>query len=318
LIYQAGGVKHGEIQLEWFDRMGKSIGRIATPVDYGGVDLSPDDKKIAFDFYDSQSRNRDIWIYDIARELKTRFTFDPAVDQYAVWSPDGSCVVFSSNRQGASDLYQKTTSGAGVEELLVESADEKFPFDWSSDGRFIAYINFRTREDLWILPIDSNEEGADRKPFAFLQTEFDEDVSQFSPDMRWIAYASNESGNWELYVRPFLGADGQPGVNQTRKWQVSTGGISPSNNSVKWNRNGRELFYLSNDNRVMVAQVETSGSTFDVGAVRPLFEVKTQGVINNLNVTADGQRFLIGIPIGGQSVPPPTLVTNWDAGLRKK
>ncbi|MDI6767170.1 MAG: hypothetical protein QME52_10145, partial [Bacteroidota bacterium] len=167
----------------------------------------------------------------------------------------------------------------------------------------------------------------DRKPFVFLQTEFDEDAPMFSPDMRWISYVSNESGKMELYVRPFIGADGQPVINQIGKWQVSTNGISLAFFN-KWNRNGKssrggpasgwEIFYMSTDNKLMAAEVKAIGSTFDVGLVRPLFEMKVKGQVYFSDVTADGQKFLMVVQVGGQSVPPLTLVTNWDAGLKKK
>jgi serine/threonine protein kinase len=318
LVYQPSTTQAG-FQLEWFDRTGISLGTIAEPADYGGVALSPDGKKIAFDVYDSQSRNRDIWLYEIARGLKTRFTFDPSVDQYPVWSPDGSRIFFHSDRRGHYDVFQKATSGAGVEEILLESPQTKYAYDWSSDGKFIAYaeLDMKTKLDLWILPLDNKEAGRDRKPFVFLRTEFDENVPQFSPDMCWISYESNESGRWELYIRQFLGADGQPVSNQTGKWQVSTNGLIDYS-VVKWNRNGKEIFYMSTDNKLMVAEVKASGSTFDVGAVRPLFEVKSKTGFNLYDVTADGQKFLIGIPVSAQSIPPLTLVTSWDAGLKKK
>ena len=317
LIYKSSTLQSG-FQLEWFDRTGKSLGKIAEPAEYASVALSPDEKKIAFDFYDYQSRNMDIWLYDIARTLKTRFTFDPSADGYPVWSPDGSRIIFNSDRRGHLDLYQKTTSGAGVEEILLESLEEKFPLDWSPDGKFLAYdvYDLKGVGDLWILPLDPKVAGGDRKPFAFLQSEFEEYYCQFSPDMRWISYESNESGNWELYVRPFIGEDEQPAINQTRKWQVSTNGASFSNIN-KWNQNGKELFYQSNDNKLMAAEVKTSGSTFEVGAVQPLFEVKAKGTVVFYDVTADGQKFLMGVRITGESVPMLTLVTNWDAELKK-
>jgi serine/threonine protein kinase len=308
LIYQASSTQIG-YQLEWFDRAGKSIGKILEPAGYGGVSISPDGKRIAFDIFDYESRNRDIWLYDIARGLKTRFTTDPAVDQFPVWSPDGSRIAFSSDRMGHIDLFQKAISGAGVEEVLFESPEAKIPYDWSSDGKYIAYAELKIKEDVWILPLEG-----DRRPFVFLQTGFDEDIIQFSPDMHWIAYASNESGNWELYVRPFIGADGQPAIGQTRKWQVSTNGVL----NCRWNRDGKELFYFSLDQKLMAADIEANGSTFDVGAVRPLFEVKAKGSVYFYHVTADGQRFLMGIQVVSQSVPPLTLVTNWNAELKKK
>jgi len=311
LIYQGSAIQTG-FQLEWFNRTGKSLGEIAEPAAYNSVDLSPDGTKIAFDVY--KSRNMDIWIYDIARGLSTRFTFDPSADEYPVWSPDGSRIVFCSDRNGHLDLFQKTTSGAGVEELLLPSPVEKFPNDWSPNGKFIAYATYDNKNmgDLWILPVEG-----DRKPFPFLQTPFEEFYCQFSPDMLWISYESTESGNWELYVRPFIGADGQPAINQTRKWQVSTKGAS-STGIHKWNRNGKELFYLSSDNKLMAAEVRASGSTFDVGAVRSLFQVAATGAVIFYDVSADGNKFLMGIRVIGQSVPMLTLVANWDAGLKKR
>jgi serine/threonine protein kinase len=311
LVYHASSTQSG-FQLELLDRTGKSLGKIAEPAVYSSVAISPDGKKLAFDV--NRSKNMDIWIYDIARGLPTRFTFDPSADQYPVWSPDGSHIVFCSDRRGYLDLYQKTTSGAGVEEILLQSLDQKFPLDWSTDEKFIAYAAYESKGmgDLWILPL-----AGDRKPFEFLRTEFEEYLCQFSPDMRWISYGSNESGSWELYVRPFIGEDRKPIMNQTRKWQVSTNGISP-NYLCRWNKNGKEIFYFTNDNKMMVAEIKASGSTFDVGAVRPLFEVKMKGIVSFYDITADGQKFLMGIQVSGQSVPMLTLVTNWDADLKKK
>lgn len=311
LIYQMGS-NHTGIQLEWFDRRGRPLGKIGGLVgEFQIADCSADGTKLAYDPY--LSRNMDIWIYEVARRLQTRFTFDPSVDQFPVWSPDGSRIVFSSDRRGHLDLYEKTTSGAGTEELLVESLEEKFPTSWSSDGRFITYTVYDNVRmgDLWILPLDG-----DRKPFPFLQTEFEEYFGQFSPDSRWMAYESNESGIWELYVRPFLGADGKPAISQTRKWQVSTSSAASSNIS-KWNRNGKELFYLSNDNMLMAAEVKATSSSFDVGEVRPLFHVQASGTVTFFDVAPDAQKFLMGVRVSEQSVPLLTLVTNWDAKLSK-
>ena len=306
-------IAHSGFQLEWFDRTGTSLGKIGQPAKYSYIAVSPDGKKLAFDLVDSQSGNMDIWIYDMVRGLKNRFTFDSSQYQVAAWSPDGSRIVFGSNRKNHSDLYLKASSGAGAEEILLESAEDKYPFDWSADGRFVVYAEIKGgTENLWILPVEG-----DRKPYLFLQTAFDGDVPQFSPDGRWIAYQSNESGNWELYVRPFIGADGRSVVGEGGKWQVSTNGVG-TDSPPKWNRNGKELFYLSSDNSLMAAEIVADGATFDVGAVRPLFKLKGTRLVNFAAVSADGQKFLIGIQVGAQSVPPLTLVTNWDAGLKKK
>ena len=320
LIYQVSTTQGG-FQLEWFDRTGTSLGKVAEPADLGSATISPDGKKIAFDVYDYESRNRDVWIYDIARQLRTRFTSDRSVDQYPVWSPDGSRILFHSDRLRHYDVFIKSASGTSVEEVLLESPRPKFAYDWSSDGRLIAFSNvdIKTKSDLWMLPFVSKDGGGDRKPFVFLQTEFDEDVPKFSPDMHWISYASDESGRWELYVRPFIGANGQPVKDQTGKWQVSTNGLSPSAyNYYDWNQNGKEIFYMSPDNKLMAAEVKAIGLTFDVGLVHPLFEVKVKGQFYFYDATADGQKFLMAVQVSGQSVPPLTLVTNWDAELRKK
>jgi len=314
LIYQASTVQTG-FQLEWYSRDGKSLGSVASPADYGNAFLSPDGQKIAFDVYDSQSRNRDIWLYEISRGIKTRFTFDPSVDEIPIWSPDGARIVFHSDRRGHYDLFQKTTSGAGAEEILLESPDQKFPLDWSSDGRFILYTTNdpKTRQDLWILPLLGN-----RKPIPFLRTEFDEDLAQLSPDMRWIAYRSNESGDWELYVRPFLGLDEKIATDQSRKWQISTNGLSSVSQNRWWSRDGRQIFYFSNDNKMMSVDVKANGSSFEIGAVKPLFGMDAKGLVSYLDIASDAQTFLMAVGVGGRLNLPLTVVTNWDKELKRK
>jgi Tol biopolymer transport system component/predicted Ser/Thr protein kinase len=308
LVYQASTPQRGYL-LEWFSRAGASLGKIAEPLAYTSAALSPDGGRIAFDLVDSQSGNMDVWIYDVAQGLKSRFTFDPAQDDYPIWSPDAGRIVFTTSRKGQFDLYVKATSGAGVEEPLLESTRPKFSVDWSPDGRFIAYADVEKNEEIWIV----RTEG-DRKPFAFLQTGFDVDYTHFSPDGRWIAYESVESGKWELYVRPFLGADGKPEVNQTGKWQVSTNGVDDS--EFRWNPNGKELIYFS-EQKLLATEVGWSGSTFGVGATRSLIDLKGRGVANLVGITPDGRKLLIGVQIAAGSIPALTLVTNWDAGLKK-
>jgi len=314
LVYQQSNTQNGW-KLEWYDRSGKPLGTIGDPAQYGYGFISPDGKKIAYDIYDPQSRNRDVWIYDLTRQIKTRFTFDPSVDELAVWSPDGGRIIFHSDRKGHYDLFQKTTSGAGGEEILLESPDPKFPLDWSSDGKFFLYSNTdpKTKSDLWILPLTG-----DKKPMPFLRSDFDEDLAQFSPDMRWIAYRSNESGNWELYVRPFLGPDGTIALDQSRKWQISTNGISTLSSNRWWGRDGLNLYYLSADNKMMTVDVKSTATTLEVGTVTPLFEMKTTSAIALNDFTADAQRFLMSLSVGNQGSLPLTLITSWDKELKKK
>lgn len=175
--------------------------------------LSEDGKRAAVSLRTPQAGTHDIWLVDLARGLQTRFTFDPAEEFSPIWSPDGAHIVFNSGRKGHLDLYQKASSGAGTEEVLLADSLDKTPVSWSPDGRFILYVaaGGTTGNDLWILPL-----AGDRKPFPFLQTSFNERQARFSPDGRWIAYDSNESGQNQVYVAPFPGPGG--------KWQVSASG----------------------------------------------------------------------------------------------
>ena len=211
LAYQTGAATANS-QLVWFDRTGKQIGVLGDPAAYDDLELSPDGRQASVSIPDEAGKGRDIWLYDVARGLRTRFTFGPADELGPIWSPDGSRIVFNSRRKGHLDLYQKASSGAGTEEVLLEDNLDKYPTSWSPDGRFILYSSFGgpTGNDLFVLPL-----SGDRKPFPFLQTQFNEAFGQFSPDGRWVAYASNESGRNEVYVAPFPGPGG--------KWQVSTG-----------------------------------------------------------------------------------------------
>jgi hypothetical protein len=218
-----------------------------------------------------------------------------------VWAPDGSRIVFGSTRKGPVDLYYKAVNGIGDEELLWESSFDKYPMSWSRDGRFILYqeIDPRTSGDLWVLPL------ADRKPFPFLRTEFIELSPQISPDGRWVAYQSNESGRSEVYVAPFPG----PGA----KRQVSTsGGLVP-----KWRGDGKELFYLALNNRLMATEVNGAGATFEVGAERALFEARMTGPGYFYTVTPDGERFLVNRAVEQKAATPITLVQNWTADLKR-
>jgi hypothetical protein len=306
LVYRGRGYEsESRWQLFWFDpaRRDKNLGSIGDSERYWRPRLSPDGKKIAGGISNLQSQNTDIWIYDLTRKLRTRFTFEPSAEGAPLWSPDGNRIVFHSTRKGHYDLYQQSASDTGEEELLFASNVDKWPTDWSSDGQFIAYtIEFdpKTKMDIWIIPL-----LGDRKPVPFLQTEFNEQDARFSPDMQWIAYQSNESGRHEIYVRPF------PGKGQDGKWQISTnGGVSPA-----WRRDGKELFYVSlEDFKLTAVEVNGTGSIFEVGAIRPLFGIS----LAMYDVTADGQRFLVPVREREPSYPPLTLVTNWDQELKKK
>jgi eukaryotic-like serine/threonine-protein kinase len=298
LAYQSISAKR---QLAWFDRAGKEIGRLGQPEDQFGPRLSPDQQRVAVSRRTAQGKT-DIWLLDLVRDARMRFTtFEPANNANPTWSPDGSRMVFMSNRDGPFfDLYQKASSGAGGEQLLLKSSVSKLATDWSSDSRFILYQaqHPKTGWDLWALPVDG-----DRQPVPVLQTEFNEVLAHFSPDGRWIAYQSDESRQDEIYVQGFPKSSG--------KFQVSTNGGS----RPRWRRDGQELFYLSPDRKMMAVEAKATATTFEAGRPRELFQTRVApfpAVAPAYDVSADGQRFLIQtIPDEAEVASPMTVVMNW-------
>jgi serine/threonine protein kinase len=299
LAYQVGFTVRS--QLAWFDRTGTQIAKLGDLADYAEASLSPDGTRAAVSVLDPPIGTRDIWLYDVARATRERFTFDRGDDFAPVWSrPDGERLVFSSRREGSIHLYQRPARGGG-EQLLFQDSLGKFATHWSWDGRFITYVGgggILLRSDVWILPLTG-----DRKAYPFLESTFSESQGQFSPDGRWIAYMSAESGQPEVYVQRFPG----PGD----KWLVSTaGGGWP-----RWRADGRELFYLAPDTSVVAVPVDGRGARFDVGAGRPLFKVRLRPLVRldayPYDVTSDGQRFLINTFAEEATSSAITLVVNW-------
>jgi serine/threonine protein kinase len=289
-------------ELALIDLKGKKYVSLREAEVFVSARLSPDGRKIAMDLYHTGARNSDLWLYEIDRGVNTRFTFDPAVEWYPVWSPDGNRIVFATNRKGRHDLYVKVSSGASNEQPLLETDYDKGPSDWSPDGKFVLFtvLDPKTKADIWVLPT-----SGEKKPTPFLQTEYSELNGRFSPDMRWVAYQSDESGRNEVYVRPFPGADA--------KWQVSTnGGTLP-----RWNRNGKEIFYWS-AGKIMSVEVDGAGSTFRIGKLREHFDQSSVGGITMRDISEDGQKILLEISNVQQASVPLTLVTNWPEELRKK
>jgi Tol biopolymer transport system component len=303
LVYQAG-VAAGTPQLMWIDRAGKSR-KVGNPAGYSDLALSPDARRTAAALA-QQGANEDVWLLDMDRDgLATRLTFDAAMDIAPLWSRDGSRLVFASNRKGLYfDIYQKASSGTGAEELLFADTRNKVPTSWSSDGRFVLYTAGGI--DVWVLPL-----SGDRKPFPFLQSRFTETSGKFSPDGRWVAYVSNESGRNEVYVAPFTGAAGEA----SGKWQVSNGG----GNLPQWRGDGEEIFYVNPDNMLTAAQVAVRESAFEVGAVKPLVAVRLPfSPRSNYQVASDGQRFLVNMgPVQTAAPTPITVVLNWQADREK-
>jgi eukaryotic-like serine/threonine-protein kinase len=297
----------GPRQLVWMDRSGKRLDVIGKPGDITFEVLSPDQKRVAFSMLDGV--NRDIWLYDFARGTTTRFTFGPGVDTEAAWSSDGAMIIYKSGPESttAGDIYQKPTNGAGKEELLLRVGKDLRIQDWSRDGKLLAYIpdiaDPKTNADLWLLPLDG-----DRKPVPYLATQFRETNSQFSPDGKWMAYRSNESGQDQVYVQP-VPATGA-------KFQISTsGGGRP-----RWRRDGKELFYEAADGKLMAVAIKI-GASIEAGVPQPLFDFPTalEAGIHQFyyQPSADGQRFLVNAPSVDSSPTPVTVVLNWQAGLKR-
>jgi len=297
IAYRAGQANRR--QLAWFDRTGQRLSDVGAADDaiLMAPKISPDGQRIAI--HRTVQGNSDIWLLDGSRS--SRFTFDAATDGFPLWSPDGRTVVFDSNRRGQRDLYRKLANGSSPEQTLLETSQNKAANDWSPDGKFLVYLTNdpQTSRDLWVLPMDGHSQ-----PYAFLKTPFDEWRAQFSPDGRWVAYQSNEPGRYEIYVRPFRGAQGQ--------WQVSTGGgISP-----RWSRDGHELFYLAPDGKLMAARITAVDDAVQVGAPAGLFTPPMVGGGAELaagwqyDVASDG-RFLINVTTEEASTAPITLIFNW-------
>jgi eukaryotic-like serine/threonine-protein kinase len=290
-------------QFIWFDRAGRERARVGDPVgtSLASPSLSSDGQRVAL--YRNSDGNTDVWVLETKRGALSRLTSDLADDVAPVWSPDGGRVVFSSNRRGVHDLYQRPLAGGGSEELLLATAQPKLATDWSSDGRFLLFNRRdpKTGLDIWALPVDGTG-----KPFRVVQTTFDEQNAQFSPDGHWIAYQSTESGRADVYVQPFPG----PGTRSL----VSTSGGS----HVRWRRDGRELFFLAPNGRLMAVPVRLppGARALEIGQPEILFTPALGGAVQQGDfrqqymVSPDGKRFLVPT-VMGESAAPITLILNW-------
>jgi len=306
VAYRTGAAR--QRRLTWFDRSGTARGTVgATDATWGRPRVSPDGRRVAVGR--TVQGNQDIWLLDGTRP--SRFTFDSAIEDICIWSPDGTRIVFTSTRTGGGDLYQKLTSGTGMEELLVASDQVKTPSSWSADGRFVLYHSTdpQTSSDLWVVPM-----AGDRTPSLFLKTPAREVWGAFSPDGRWVAYHSNESGRAEIYVRPFVPlGTATPGG----QWQVSTaGGIHPV-----WRHDGKELYYIDPAGTMMAVPITITGATLEPGAPTALFATHIlgggvdAGQGRQYDVALDG-RFLINTVLDSAGAPI-TLIQNWQPDAKK-
>jgi Tol biopolymer transport system component len=275
-------------QLVWVDRAGKKLGAVGDLADLGNLELSPDNKQVAVAVLNEARGTRDLWLYDVATGGRSRLDANVADENWLIWSPDGRTVAFNSQRTRGLDLYQ-TSSRGGEAQLLLADDDGKWPVSWSADGRFILYVTSSqdTGNDIWVLPL-----VGDRKPYPFLRTAAQENWAAFSPNGRWVAYSSTESGQAEVYVTPFPKAD--------TKWLVSRGGGF----QARWRRDGKELFFMAPDRRLMAAAVNSDGQDFEVSGVKALFETRfPYAPYHAFDVAANGQRFLMNSLLLGPGGP---------------
>jgi Tol biopolymer transport system component len=294
--------------LRWHDRSGASAGPPIAPAQYTGPRLSPDQQSVAVAMTDGATAQPDLWVLGLARGTASRLTSDPATDWFPVWSADGGRLLFGSNRLGVTNPFEKVVGG-GQEEPVAESlfraAGATGPSDMSSDGRLLLYTQLTSRGyDLGVLMLTG-----EHKASTFLGTSFNEAQARFSPNTRWVAYASDESGRFEVYVRPFPAASGQT--------QISiAGGTQP-----EWRRDGRELFYIAADGKMTAVPVATDGATFSAGTPRALFNVEVPEpnppFPTDYAVTADGQRFLVNTVADQPTRPALTVILNWTADLKR-
>ncbi len=299
-------------RLTWFDRTGTPSDSVASPGDYTDFRLSPDQTRLAASLVDPKTGFPDIWITDLTRRSSAPFTFGPAVNASPVWAPDGARIIFRTTRTGGfGEFYAKSAGGGGKEELVLSQTVTRASnflssvvvlSDWSPDARHLLFSAMTSSDyDLWLLPL-----AGDAKPVSFLAAPGDQWHGNFSPDGRLVAYSSSESGRVEVYVQTFPLTD--------RQWSVSTtGGYEP-----RWRADGRELYYLSLDQKLMAVAVGP-GPSF--GAPTELFQVRVADGVSlprtHYVPSRDGQRFLINTPTGDAAVVPITVVLNWTAGLKK-
>ena len=292
LVYRAGA---SESRLSWTDRNGVVMGQVGPQANYEELRIAPDGSQIAVTIADARSGSSGIWLIDLARGVSTRFTLEESVDVGGlVWSPDGRNLVFGMPENNTPNLHLKPVSGGEMRELLPSQDTLQWSFDWSPDGRFLLYgdRHATTDWDLWVLPLDGK-----REPFPFVRTRYAELGSVFSPDGRWVAYVSDETGQREVYVDRFP----EPGDRR----RVSTAGGS----FPRWPREGGELFYITADDQVMAVPAR-AGESLELGTPVKLFRVESAA----FDVSADGRSFLVIDPLPGTS-SAPTVVLNWTAEL---
>jgi Tol biopolymer transport system component len=299
VMYESAAGDSSSHHLYWYDRDGKIQGEVGAPGDYQPA-ISSDAKMVAF--VRRQDTGQSIWLRDLNRGADQILTSSQGIHGSPTWSPSGDRIALGISKNGIFDIYQRTLGQSVQEELLVSSPNSKAPTQWAKGFLVYQEFNPKTKRDIWVLPMESGLPG---KPKAFLQTPYDELLGRLSPDGRWMAYTTDISGRFEVWVRAFPSAD--------HETQVSTGG----GQQPHWSGDGKELFFEAADGKLNVVAANTSGNTFNPGTPQPLFDMNMARTENGAqfqyDVTADGKRFLIAA--AAPSARQLTVVVNWRAGV---
>ena len=311
LLVYFGGAELEQRRIVWMSRDGRPLGTAVPPDRFGSLALSPDGERLIFERTVREAgavtAKPDVWAWTSNGQSMMKLTFDKERDAYPIWSPDGGRLAFISDRTGGSQIYRKDAAGGGEEERLTDTPSNKITMDWSRDGRYLLYrqMGQGTGMDLWALPL----EGANAlKPFAIMNSQFNEGGGRFSPDGKWLAYNSNETGVTQIYVRAFT-----PQAGPGEKWQISQkGGLE-----VRWRGDGRELYWSSPEGTIWAADIQTGARGLQIGTPRALFTAPIYtATAGSFDVTPDGERFVL-LLFASQAEGSIRLnvVSNWQAGL---
>jgi eukaryotic-like serine/threonine-protein kinase len=310
-------------QAMWFDRQGKALGTIGEAGYNYELSLSPDGAHAAITWRKTSTLySSDVYLFDLLGGANRRFTFGQGSNQFPAWSPDSSRIAFASNREpgaGVHNLYQKQVGSLRTEELLLKSGENTFPTSWSHDGRYLLYFSLdpKTKYDLWVLPMEG-----DPNPRPFLRTEANEIDGRFSPDARWIAYVSDQSGSNEVYIRGFSPSSAAAASDADSEIQISKGGGT----GPRWRGDGKELFYRAPDGKVMAVEMTANAIAISEGMSKALFAVPPDltirmtnfsGFLQSWDVGKNGSRFLINVPVAESEPKAFNVILNWKALLKK-